>query len=193
MGNPRTLRSPHALLFSVALAFTVVMVMTSASAETVFVPGNASGYFGNSVDRPVPFVSAITVNGPGTITVTYVEGTTNWGGGEVGPNGGDPCNCFNGTQYPLQEARGIGQSKVNRIGALIGVFVPQNRLSKSGFKAIDGTKDATRVGIAPDRLFFVGESLTLKVTQAGTLFLGINDNIIGDNRGGFTVDVVSTP
>jgi hypothetical protein len=141
------------------------------------------------VDTPVPFVPAVTVSGPATITVTYVSGTVNWGqpGVDVGPNGGPYPNTL-GFQFPLQEAKGTASPPaVNNIAALIGAFVPAFRANAPGFTAIDGTKSATAVGIMPDRLFFIGTSKTFSVTQAGTLFLGINDCLVGNNSGGFTV------
>ena len=176
----------------IALVFVgiVAMVGIAAHAQTqVFVPGNASGYFGRDVYGLVPLVPAITVSGPGTITVTYVSGTVDYGAGiEVGPNGG--FHPASGGQFPLQEARGVApHTKVNNMAALFGVFVPQARVARKGFTAIDGTKNATRVGIKPDQLFFIGGIKTFPVTQAGTLYLGINDQYVGDNSGGFTVDV----
>lgn len=173
-----------ALLIVVFVAATV-----AAHAQTqVFVPGNASGYFGNWNDQAVPFVSALTVTGPGTITVTYVSGTVNWGGGEVGPNGGPYGKSK--FQFPLQEAQAFApHTKIGNIGALIGVFVPQSRVSRQGFNALDGTKNITRVGIMPGNLFLIGESKTFDVKEAGTLFLGINDTLVSDNTGGFNVTV----
>jgi hypothetical protein len=38
-------------------------------------------------------------------------------------------------------------------------------------------------------LFFIGTGKTFVVKLAGTLFLGINDNAVRDNGGGFTVAV----
>jgi hypothetical protein len=67
--------------------------------------------------------------------------------GPVGPNGARVDTY--GMEYPLQEARSISGGWINNIGALIGVFVPQTRVQRKGFTAIDGTKDATRVGIPP--------------------------------------------
>ncbi len=169
--------------------FVAAATMTAPAQTQVFVPGNASGWFGNSVDLLVPLVPAIAVSGPATITVTYVSGTVNWGDGDVGPNGG-PYTNSGGFQFPLQEAKGVASPRqIGNIAALIGVFVPQSRVNASGFTAIDGTKNATRVGIMPNGLFFVGEGTTLTVTGAGTLFLGINDTLTGDNSGGFTVTV----
>jgi len=169
----------------------VVGTAVAVSAQTqVFVPGNASGYFGNPVDAEVAFVPAISVNGPATITVTYVDGTVTYGFGEpeVGPNGGPfPAN---GGQYPLQEAKGIAPHKaIQNIAALIGAFVPAARAAHKGFVAIDATKAASRVGIMPGWVFFVGESKTIEVKEAGTLFLGINDTGVEDNSGGFNVEV----
>jgi hypothetical protein len=68
---------------------TLIVATTIAAAQTpVFVPGNASGYFGNPADQVHPLVLALTVSGPGTITITYVSGTvTDAGGINTGPYG----------------------------------------------------------------------------------------------------------
>jgi len=163
---------------------------TAKPAVQIFVPGTTNGAFGNPIDQAVPFVSAITVNGPGTITVTYVSGTVSDYPGEIGPEGEDfKCGRYS-IQTPLQEANGVAGGKCKYVDALIGVFVPQTRVQdKRGFNPIDGTKNLTRVGIVPSRLFFIGEGKIFDVKQAGTLFLGINDTGVGDNGGGFTVEV----
>ena len=173
----------------VLLLFVAATTIAAPAQVQVFVPGNASGYFGNPVDLLVPLVAAITVSGPGTITVTYVSGTVDLGGGGIytGPNG---ISMDMGTwQTPLQEARGVAGGKVNNFGALTGMFVPQPRVAHKGFSAVDGTKDATRVGVMPGWLFFIGESKTVDAKEAGTLFLGINDAGVNDNSGGFNVEV----
>jgi len=41
----------------------------------------------------------------------------------------------------------------------------------------------------PNGLFFIGTGKTFSVHHAGTLFLGINDTLVGDNSGGFNVTV----
>jgi hypothetical protein len=173
------------------LAVLVLITATTAVAQTeVFVPGNATGHFGNPSDQIVPFVAALTVSGPQTITVTYVSGRVTWDtlGHDTGPNG-TSCDGCTGMQFPLQEARGIGLGEVHNLGALIGVFVPRSRVQKSGFSALDGTKNVTVVGIMPNDLFFIGRGKTFSVSEAGTLFLGINDTFVFDNSGGFTVTV----
>ena len=75
------------------------------------------------------------------------------------------------------------------MGALIGVFVPQSKVQKAGFSALDGTKNVTRVCIMPDELFFIGTGKAFSVREPGTLFLGVNDCVAGDNGGGFNVTV----
>jgi len=166
----------------------VAATVAAHAQASVFVPGNATGCFGSSDDGCIPLVAALTVSGPGTISVTYVSGTVNWGAGEVGPNGGPyAASSF---QFPLQEAEGIApHAKIDNLGALIGVFVPQERAQHAGFSAVDGTKNIALVGIMPSGLFFVGSGKTGSVNGAGTLFLGINDTIASDNSGGFNVTV----
>ena len=181
--------------FKVALVLALFVASATVAAQAqqdiqVFVPGTASGYFGNPQDQAVPFVPAITVSGPGTITVTYISGQVDWGAGNlVGPDGGF-WNTNHGMQDPLQETNGVAGGSVHNHAALIGAFVLQSRVQdRRGFTAIDGTKDATRVGIKPNTLFFIGSGKTIPVTKAGTLYLDINDCIVSDNGGGFTVEV----
>jgi len=178
----------------ITLVFALFVVAATMATQAqqdvqVFVPANASGAFGNPIDIVVPLVPAITVNGPGTVTVAYVSGAVDFGGGfTVGPNGGvwDIAT----KQDPLLEAQGIWATrKVKDLAALIGVFVPQSRVTHKGFSPIDGTKDWTPVGIKPGGLFFIGAGRTFEAKEAGTLFLGINDVTVGNNSGGFTVEV----
>ncbi len=103
-------------------AFVAAATMIARAQTSVFVPGNTNGGFGNPIDIVVPLVPAITVSGPSRITVTYVSGTvTVVAGVDTGPNG-TKWN-FNVAQSPLQEARGASGG-ADRLGALIGVFVP---------------------------------------------------------------------
>jgi len=176
------------------LVLFVAAVTLAAYAQQdlqVFVPGNTNGAFGNPIDVAVPLVPAITVSGPGTITVSYVSGTVTDGGGvNTGPNG-VVWDCRSGQiQTPIQEGEGVARAVCHHLDALIGVFVPQSRVQdRRGFNPIDGTKNLTRVGIVPSKLFFIGEGLSFDVKEAGTLYLGINDMIMADNGGGFTVEV----
>ena len=168
--------------------FTLLVAVSTNPFPIVFVPGKASGDFGNPVVTLVPFVPALTVTGPGTIQITYVIGMVQFGIGLItGPNGAPWDN--GPLQTPLQEAAGVAHGHVNHLAALIGVFVPKSRVDAPGFQAIDGTKNLTPAGIVPSTLFFIGTSKTINVNGAGTLFLGINDEGVEDNGGGFMVEV----
>jgi hypothetical protein len=167
---------------------------TAASGQTqVFVPGNASAFFGNTADIQVEYVPAISVQGPSTITVTYVSGTvTDAGGVNTGPLG-TTWNTSGG-QSPLQESQGIAGGTIFDLDALIGAFVSATTINDPGvFSPLDGTKDVAPVGILPTTLFLVGNGITYNATEAGTLYLGINDWYVSDNGGGFTVSVTATP
>ena len=175
----------------------LVLVMLAAAAtitahaqNQVFVPGNASGFFGNPADEINPLVAGITVTGPGTITVTYVSGVVYDVGCPskgCGPNG---VTCKGCAQFPLLEAKGVLPSGAKyHLDALVGVFVPACRVNSPGFTPVDGTKGVVPVGIMPGGLLFIGTGRTIPVTQAGTLYLGINDNWVSDNSGGFNVTV----
>jgi hypothetical protein len=101
--------------------FVTAATMTATAQTQIFVPGTASGYFGGPQDQAVPFIPAITVSGPATITVTYISGTvTDCCSIDAGPDGAR----FNATteQFPLQETIGIagGYPDRRRTSALRG-------------------------------------------------------------------------
>jgi hypothetical protein len=180
---------------TVAVAVAVfVAAAAAAHAEPVFVPGNASGYFGKPVNMKVPLVPALAVIEPGTITITYVDGMVDYGGPvEVGPNGGQRDVPL-GEQTPLQQAQGFaGPISINSFAALMGAFVRQTRVDAPGFMATDSTKlpSILNTGIAPCELFLVGQSVVIHAEGPGTLFLGINDPGVADNGGGFNVEVTT--
>lgn len=176
-----------------AIALAAATPVPAFSQTQVFVPGNASAFFGNGADIQVEYVPAVTVQGPATITVSYVSGTViDAGGVNTGPNG--TTWDTQGGQSPLQEAQGISGGTIQNLDALIGSFVPASTINNPEvFSPLDGTKDVAPVGIMPDSLFFIGEGITYSATEAGTLYLGINDWWVGDNSGGYTVQVSATP
>jgi len=91
----------------VALVLTVAA--TTESAQTnVFVPGNATGCFGNPHLGCAPLVAALTVSGPAKITVTYVSGLMSWQpGATAGPDGClVPFVLFN--SFPLTRLKASG-------------------------------------------------------------------------------------
>jgi hypothetical protein len=184
---------PTLIACAATLMIAGLIQIPAAGQTQVFVPGNASAFFGNSADIQVEYVPAISVQGPATITVTYVSGTvTDAGGVNTGPNGAT-WNA-EGAQSPLQEALGIAGGTIDNLDALIGSFVPATTIDNPGiFSALDGTKNVAPVGIMPNTLFFIGNGITYNATEAGTLFLGINDWYVSDNGGGYTVQVSATP
>jgi hypothetical protein len=174
----------------------------AAAARQVTVPGTATGYFGYnpSAGGDTPFVAALSVNGPGTITISYVSGqvqcSPTWA--YSGPNGQNSHQAFNAMNValPLDEAVGINTAaypteNYAHACALIGAFVPRSQASMTGFQPVDGTKGVAAVGIVPSTLFFVGIYHSITVNGPGTLYLGINDNVASNNPGSFTVDVTS--
>lgn len=181
------------LTAAATIAFALAAQAAAFGQTQVFVPGNASAFFGNGADIQVEYVPAVTVAGPATITVSYVSGTVlDAGGINTGPNG--TTWDTQGGQSPLQEALGISGGTIQNLDALIGSFVPATTINNPGvFSPLDGTKDVAPVGIMPNSLFFIGEGITYNATEAGTLYLGINDWWVGDNSGGYTVQVTATP
>jgi hypothetical protein len=189
-----------AICFTLSGALFLIASATAASAVTVNVPSTATGGFGSPNTGWQPFVAALSVSGPGTITITYTSGTVIYGTGRpaVGPNGGSlttPLNALS-LSLPLDEAVGINTAAypnkiVTHIGALIGAFVPKSIAGSAAFQPVDGTKGLAPVGIVPSDLFYVGDQHVIYVRGAGTLYLGINDDNTTDNSGSFNVTVVS--
>ncbi len=177
---------------AVLLASGTVAAQTTA---TVFVPGNTLGDFGNpSVDGNQPYVTGIVATGPGKVVISYLSGEVT-----------DCCLDFStGTRRdavllwnrPISPSRSIGNLRrhvVTHTDALIGIFVPRYRVEAPGFKAVDGAKNIARVGLLPSDLFFIGTAKTITVLEAGTLFLGINDDNAASNGGGYNVLITFTP
>ena len=174
----------------------------AAVARQVTVPGTATGYFGSnpSAGGDTPFVAALTVHSPGTITISYLSGqvqcSPTWP--YSGPNGQNSNQAFNdlSVALPLDQAVGINTAayptqNFAHACALIGAFVPMSQANMTGFQPVDGTKGVAAVGISPSTLFFVGEYHSITVNGPGVLYLGINDSAASNNPGSFTVKVTS--
>lgn len=65
----------------------------------------------------------------------------------------------------------------------------------SNFQPIDSAKVDCSPGpcISPSLLFLIGSSDTITVNGPGSLYLGINDFIVNDNGGSFSVTITVTP
>lgn len=168
------------LLLPVCMADTIV----------VTVPGNASGGFGSPSDQTTPFVLAIKVRLASSITITATGCVTDAGISCVTPDG----FSFFGMLTPLQEA-GLAGNPDTHVDGLIGAFVPAVTAANPNFKPIDNANPACSPGPCIDRtqVFFIGSSKTFAVGEAGTLYLGIDDFIVGDNGGSFQVTISTIP
>ena len=187
-------RTQAVVIIGTAVFLSVAVTASAQNSANVTIPGNTLGGFGNpSIDNSEPFVAALAVNGPGTITVSYLSGlvTDCCPDFSAGPNG----IILDGgtTQTPLQESIGVAGGIDPHTDALIGEFVLRGRTLAAGFSAVDGTKDKVRVGLLPADLFFIGTGKTFPVIEAGTLFLGINDSNGQSNGGAFIVSVTFRP
>src|SRR5260370_17070463 len=100
------------LLLAVCVLAATSVVYAQQVTASVFVPSNASGSFGNPLGSGgAPLVSALTVTGPATITVTYVSGTiTDAGGVNTRPNG-DTCNTA-AAHTPLHDQQAVSRGSL---------------------------------------------------------------------------------
>lgn len=179
-------------------ALAALIGSTATAFAAVTIPSTATGGFGSPNTGYTPMVAVRTVTGPSMITIR-ATGTINFGTGvQVGPNGGVYPAAQAGSldSTPLDESVGVTFSsfsgaQLGHHASLIGAFVPQSVVSNPKFQPVDGTKGIAAVGIAPSQLFFVGNLHAIVVNTAGTLYLGINDNMVGDNSGSFTVTTSS--
>jgi len=89
---------------------------------------------------------------------------------ECGPSGYD----LRTVQQPLQE---------ENLGALIGKVVVSVAVTVD-----EETGEEKKEEIA--RVFFIGAERELEMPASGRLFLGINENVIGDNAGEFLVTIL---
>lgn len=92
---------------------------------------------------------------------------------ECGPEGYD----LRTVQQPLPE---------RNLGALIGKVVVAVTVIKDERTGEERTEEVFE-------LFFIGAGGRLEMPTKGRLFLGINELIVGDNAGAFTVKVVTGP
>jgi hypothetical protein len=185
----------------VLIAFMLFCVTTATAGIVTVNATLGNAFFGNPTDpNDNPLVAGITVAGPTTITISATGCETN--GADVPectitPNGYELTPSDWGGEDPLQEAGVVGTAVGTvdpNFAGLIGAFVPAATADNPSFVAIDSTKpqcSVTDVCIDPTLLFFVGDSDVYNATQAGTLFLGINDWLTYDNGGSFSVTLTA--
>ena len=180
----------HTIQSILCLGLLIPVCCWGDSTTTVTVSGQTSGAFGLPSDATIPFVLAIVAPGPGAITVTATGCVTDVGVSCATADG----FSFNGGTTPLQEA-GVAGNPDLHVDGLIGALVPAAVAANPTFKPVDSSKSACAPGPCIDRgqLFFIGSSKVFSVSQPSTLYLGIDDFIILDNGGAFTVTVTFTP
>jgi len=178
---------------SVPLVAAIFVALGIANAD-VIVPGKASGGFGSPSDQMNPLIPALTVAGPAVIQITATGCLTD----VVGPACITPDGfSFTGNSAeltPLQEAGVFPPPTDPRTDGLMDALVPATIANQPTFQAIDSRNPACHPGpcIDPGLLSPIGTNNFLIVQQAGTLFLGIDDFIIGDNGGRFDVSLRAT-
>ncbi|MCC9603404.1 PEP-CTERM sorting domain-containing protein [Stieleria sp. JC731] len=126
-------------------------------------------------------------NGPGGVAITV-----------------DNISVLQQTYTPLEQQfvdsgvltipRPVGDS-LSDTGALIGAFVSSTTASFSKFQPRDpDTLGLDGIGIAPQDLMLIGDGeFSFTSTEAGRLYLGINDLFPSNNSGSFTVTITAIP
>ncbi len=187
-------------------ALAVSASSPSVLADTVTVDSKATGGFGfHPGEVPpagTPMISGFVFSDRSTVVV-IATGTIDLAGvpelQDISPDG----TAFVGDQFgqtradfgylPLEEDSVDGganfilfSNTLPDAGALIGAFVLKSTIDSPGFSPKD--EDFGTPGIASNQLFFIGaDPFEFKAKEAGTLFLGINDNRAFNNTGSFDV------
>jgi inhibitor of cysteine peptidase len=142
--------------------------LSNAEAQTVLVPSKST----------TDFVKVITVTTPSLIQLTASGKISSGSVKNITPKGVSrnlstcqnplvPCHPL-----PLHKSAGVDFKSVPDFGALVGYFVPKSTQQ-------------------PSSIFFVGNYNEYITSEAGGLFLGINENEASDNTGNFSVQVTS--
>lgn len=153
---------------SIALVALLSMAVTNIQAKTIVVPSKATTDFVNAMTVTTP--SLIQLTATGKISSGTVKNITPKG---VSKNLTTCQNQFLACHpLPLHKSVGVDFKTVSDFGALVGYFVPE----------------ATQ---HPTPLFFVGNYTEYVASEAGSLFLGINENDATDNTGSFSVQVTA--
>jgi hypothetical protein len=154
----------------IVLALVVFAAGPVAAQNRVAIPSTATGGFGEANGCHSGLVPALKLPGPQTLIITAANririGRTSY---SVPPNG-------------------ISLGPRKNVGALIGAFVPQSRVSAPGFQPV--SEDLASSGIPTTSLFVVGNGpYKFVAPEAGTLFLGVKAGDVCGSSGSFSVSV----
>lgn len=131
--------------------------------RTVVVPGNAAW-----TDTGIEVIQGQGIEFTAVGTLSLQKGNPQ---ADCGPDGYD----FRTLQQPLTD---------RNLGALIGKVVIGVTVIKDAKTGQEKTEEAAE-------FFYVGARSRVEMPAKGRLFLGINEIVIGDNAGEFTVTVVT--
>jgi predicted secreted protein len=153
---------------SVVLVALLSTIATSVQSKTITIPSKAT----------TDFVKAMTVTTPSLIQLTATGKISSGAVKNITPKGVSKTLTTCQNQFlachplPLHKSAGVDFKTVPDFGALIGYFVPESTQH-------------------PTLLFFVGNYTEYVASEAGSLFLGINENDAADNTGNFSVQVIA--
>ena len=139
------------------------LLAATVETRTVVVPGNAAW-----TDTEIEVIQGQEVNFAAEGTLSLQKGNPQ---ADCGPDGYD----LRTLQQPLTD---------RNLGALIGKIVIAVTVIKDEKTGQEKTEEAAE-------FFYIGARSRVEMPAKGRLFLGINELVIGDNAGEFTVTVVT--
>jgi len=139
------------------------LLLAAVETKTVVVPGNAAW-----TDTGIEVIQGQEVEFAAEGTLSLQKGNPQ---ADCGPDGYD----LRTLQQPLSN---------RNLGALIGKVVIGITVIKDAKTGQEKTEEAAE-------FFYIGARSRVEMPTKGRLFLGINELIIGDNAGEFTVTVVT--
>jgi len=137
------------------------LVLSAVETKTIVVPGNTAW-----TDTEIEVIQGEEVSFAAEGTLFLQKGNPQ---ADCGPDGYD----LRTLQQPLTD---------RNLGALIGKVVIGITVIKDAKTGEEKTEEAAE-------FFYIGARSRVEMPAKGRLFLGINELIIGDNAGGFTVTV----
>jgi hypothetical protein len=149
--------------FTLAGLLVSGLLLAAVETKTIVVPGNAAW-----TDTEIEVIQGQEVDFAAEGTLSLQKGNPQ---ADCGPDGYD----LRTLQQPLTD---------RNLGALIGKVVIGITVIKDAKTGQEKTDEAAE-------FFYVGARSRVEMPAKGRLFLGINELVIGDNAGEFTVTVVT--